>query len=236
MKKSIVIFCLLSLILVTCFNPISTVQSIASVSAEGEGNIVVSGSAKINVEPDIAVINVGVESLDMDISVAEQDNSSKISSIMQILLDNNIEENKIRTTNISIEQAYDYSKVTKKFLGYRIINQLEFKTKDIDNLGSVLTALVENGANKLNGIQFTYEDYDSIYLDALGDAIKNAQDKMSVLAGGDTYKISEVRELSNSYIYYPQICSNRMETADFSTIAQGEISIEAKIEVTFTRV
>jgi len=236
MKKSIVLFCLLSLILVTCFNPISYASSIASVSAEGEGDIVVTGSAKINVEPDTAVINVGVESLDMDISVAEQDNSSKISGIMQILLDNNIEENKIRTTNISIEQAFDYSKVVKKFLGYRITNQLEFKTKDIDNLGTVLTALVNNGANKLNGIQFTYENYDSVYLEALGNAIKNAQDKISILAGDDTYKISEVRELSDSYIYYPQICSSRMDTAEFSNIAQGEISIEARIEVKFTKV
>jgi len=233
MYKKLIVISLFALILCSCVNNSLPIQVFANCETDCENCVIVTGSSTICIEPDTAILTIGVDSFDVNISVAQTDNSNKMSNIIQLLKENNIEDNKIKTTYLSINQEYDYSNSTRQFQGYRITNQIEFKSKDIANLGELLANLVEIGANILNGIEFTCENYKTLYLESLEDAITNAKEKARILLGNENYTICEIKEINCTYCNYPQICSYKQDLASYSSIKQGEIKIEANIEVTF---
>jgi uncharacterized protein len=78
------------------------------------------------------------------------------------------------------------------------------KVRDLSQLGSVLSAVVEAGANSIYGINFSVEDRQAAIAEARQLAIEDAQAKAEAIAGEAGVTLGEIVNISVSSGDSPQ--------------------------------
>lgn len=202
-----------------------------TVSAQGEG--------VVNVTPDIALVSLGVETSNKEMSKAQSDNSKLMNDIMAELKNLGIQEQDIQTENYSVYPDYEWQNDKRKLIGYKVENTVRVKVRKIDDTGKILDAVAAKDANIVNGIQFTREDTSEIYKEALKLAVKDAEDKAKVLTGYfgiNNLTPATITEKSQGYypMSYPAGSDLMVEAERASTpISTGQLEIRASVDVTF---
>lgn len=196
--------------------------------------ITVIGTHEESFTPDTAFVTVGIETLNSSIETAQEENAKTMDNIISILKENNIEESDIKTKNYRIYEKYDMH-FGNDFLGNQVLNYIEFKTKDIANLNSLLSSLVENGVNSVNGIRFCIEDTSLMYNQVLSKAIDNAKSKAKALSTNPTNLVAS--EITEEYTCfndcYFDSYSLTKDAKAISNISVGEVKICASVRVVF---
>lgn len=215
--------------------PLKTV----SFSAEGE----------VYVVPDIFEINLSVLTEgDKNLDKLQKENSQKMNKVIDFLKNNNIKKEDIKTVDYRIEPRYQYSNCFNKdicpppeIIGYSISQTLIVKIRDFEKISSVLNGVVENGVNKVNGLNFTVDNLEKYQKEAREIAIKKAKDRAKEIAkqvGFDLGKIIAFNEnVSIPYLpYYKNLEKIGMGGGDvFSNSPLIEPGSEKiKINVTLT--
>lgn len=212
-----------------------TKPTYVSMAAESEAKevqkITVSGSGEVRLTPDLAIISLGVETLNESLELAQKENSDSVNSVISALKEMGVSEENIKTKNFYVYQRYDYSK-GENFLGYQVSNYIDFKTKDIDNVGSIITKLLDSGANRFQGISFTLENEEEAYNMALERALENAKSKASAITNLP-YSSFEVCEDCGYNCYAREVYSLSSFSKESTSIMKGEICVKASIRVTF---
>lgn len=191
--------------------------------------IVVYGGGKVTIKPDIAYVTVGVESKNSDLQIAIKDNNDIVLAIIEHLNSKNITENDIKTKYYSVYQSHNYS-TSEKFQEYHVINTIEYKTTNLDDLGETISQLTKIGANRVEDIQFDCSNISDCYKEALKLALEDAKSK----ASGFTDKDLSIEKIAEECIYTSMpYRSVEMFSQNSNTINSGNIEVEAKIVVVF---
>lgn len=205
--------------------------------------ISVSSEGSVKVKPDMAIINVGVQTENASSKVAQQDNAAKMDKVMKLLKESKIAEADIKTSQYTIYPIESYSEKDQRsyITGYRVINTLEVTIRDISKVGTVIDAVASNGANTVSNIRFTVADPDKYYLQALENATTKAKAKADVLAKQFGIKIglpSQINEAGGGY--NPPVIYSAMdkvmavnEAAPSTAIASGELEIRASVSLVY---
>ncbi len=170
----------------------AVIGSVAVVGAESDETsnsepprtLTVNGDGAASAAPDIADIQLGVETIDEDPKAAIDDNTSAMDSVIEALIDLEVAEDDIQTRsfNMWVEQIYDEDGPTGEFR-YHVVNQITVRVRDIDMTGDVLGAALGAGANNVRGISFGVEDTQALEEAARDAAVDNAVAKAEQLAG-----------------------------------------------------
>ena len=201
MKKStllIIVFALLSLVLAACQTQpqsitVSENPDLRTISTEGIG--------QVSLTPDMASISIGVNTQDKDAAVAVEENSQKVEAVMAALSEFDIEDKDIQTSNFSIYPRQNWDKdgnVTD--VTYVVSNTVVVTVRELDDLGAVLNAVVQAGANNINGISFDVEDKVEASKQAMENAVKDARERADVLAAAAGVEVGDVHTIT-SYSY-----------------------------------
>jgi uncharacterized protein YggE len=150
---------------------------------DGQRTITVTGFGSANGAPDIAYMNIGVETFNTDIATAFSDNNTRIDSIMAALAGFNIPPEDIRTEYFNIYQDQSTGPDGSEFgpggppgLGsYRISNVMTVVVRDTEQVDEILTAVIEAGANVVNGVSFDIADRTALQGEARVDALDDAR-------------------------------------------------------------
>ena len=223
MKK----LCAVLLVLALAILPILT----ASTNAFADSKIIVTGEGEICLIPDTAIVSVGVESLNESLIAAQTENSSSMNALVGVLKELGVLEENIKTKGYNVYQRYDYTQ-GEKLIGYQVSNYLEFKTKNVDNVGSIISKLMENGANRFSGVTFTLENSEEAYKQALSKALENAKNKASALYGGEL-EIKKIIEENNTSYYLRDSYGYANSISETTKFMKGEIKVSACIKVEF---
>ncbi len=199
-------------------------------AAENVSQITVSGTGEIKLPPNVANVSIGVETLDENLMNAQNENAQTIKNLTAILKEMGVDEKDIKTKNFYVYQRYDYSK-GETFLGYQVSNYLDFRTKDIDGVGAIISKLLENGANRLSGVTFSIDDYDSAYKKALEKAVENAKSKAEAITGQSVVSSEVIEE--NSYTVSAREYYSYASNSDSASLMKGEICVKATVKVIF---
>ncbi len=165
----------------------------------GQG-IVVSGTGTASAEPDLALINLGVQVLSPSVGEALDTANTSLENILEVLSDHNVDETDTQTRYFNINTQYDYSSDgAPTVTGYQVTNELSVRVRNLDTLGELITDVVEAGGNpvRVNGINFAIEDTAALEDDALAKAIEDAKvraERMAELSGvelGDLVSVSQ---------------------------------------------
>src|SRR5690606_28944152 len=147
--------------------PANEENSKKTVSTQGKGIV--------NVTPDIALVSLGVETSNKEMSKAQSANKQLMNDIMSELKKLGIQDQDIQTENYSVYPYYEWENNRRKLEGYKVANTVRVKVRKIDDTGKVLDAVATKGANIVNGIEFSIDDTEEIYKDALKLAVKDAE-------------------------------------------------------------
>ncbi len=157
----------------------------------------VSGEGRVSAEPDMAQINVGVETRSVTAQRAVTQNAADMNRVMGALAELGIDEEDIQTTDFSIRPEVDFREDRgSRVVGYVVTNSVRVKIRDVEQAGDVLDAVTAAGANQIFGITFTVEDPRPIQEQARTLAVEAARDKAEALADAAGVRLGELLSMS----------------------------------------
>jgi len=237
MKKLLSLGIVAVLVAMLLVGTMSVTGEVSADSVEQTNVVSVSGIGTVTVKPDIAYINVGVETQDKDAAVAQADNAEKMSAVMAALKKAGIKDEDITTLQYSIYDRYDYLENGTDVKYYNVTNTVKVTVRDINNVGDVIDAAANAGSNTISSIQFGISNEDELYQEALKLAMESAKQKATSIMStfGKTPGIpARVSESS----YYSGVVRMEMNAvmadSKMSTpISTGELSVTANVSVEY---
>jgi len=207
-----------------------------TISSEAQNQMRVSGSATITKSPDIAISQIGVQTIAREVDPAIDENNRKAEAIINALKSFGIAENDIQTTSFNIYPQRDYSKDPNVVVGYQVDNMLSVTFRDLDKVGKGLQEAINAGANNIYGISFTLDNPEDARSEARILAIQNARKKaedMAEAAGIELDKIVNVNETSGSYPIYSGASYSKADAEAQVPIQSGELDITVQVELVY---
>jgi uncharacterized protein len=218
----------------------------------------VSGSAEVKVVPDEIRLSVGVETRDQVLEVARRQNDERIASALVFLKGAGVKDKDVQTDFISVMPDYDYNSSHVKPVAYIVRKSIEIRVTAITNFEGIVTGLLTNGVNYIQGIDFRTSQLRKYRDQAREMAIKAAKEKADAMTSvldvkrGKVYSIN-VNDWSGGWGGYQnrwgaqwgingqvQNAQNLGALSDAvgadsvaETFSVGEISVSATVNVSF---
>ncbi len=204
--------------------------------------ITVTGAGTVNVQPDRAVLTIGVITQNTSAQIAAERNAEIMSRLIASLVSLGINRSEIRTIHYSISPAYD-SCCGQKVAGYIVTNQIQVTVLNKDNVtelgmrtGQVIDAATSAGANILYGIEFTSSDssIQSAKIQALTLAAQDAASQANSLARALGVNITGVVSASPGFsIPYP-VPVYASGSASTPVVPPSTITVSVSLTVTYS--
>lgn len=201
--------------------------------------LVVSGEGKVMAKPDQAQLSAGVVTQAKTAAAALAANNAAMNKVFATLKSLGIPDNKIQTSNFSVNPQYPpYSSSNPQphnIIGYQVSNQVTVIVDDLGKLGSALDALVKSGVNELNGVSFGFAKPDALEDRARRAAIAQAIFKakgMAQAAGVTLGPILSIQE-GGSETPRPLPMAMKAMAAEAVAIAPGENTISVSVSITY---
>jgi uncharacterized protein len=178
----------------------------APASSDNMRSMSVSGIGRVTVIPDLATINLGVRTEAEAVTEALEGNTAQANAIAKVLKEMGVAEEDIQTSNFNVYPTERYDPMTGQIEGryFVVENTVNVKVRDLSQLGSILSAVVEAGANSIYGINFSVEDRQAAIAEARQLAIEDAQAKAEAIAGEAGVTLGEIVNISVSSGDSPQ--------------------------------
>jgi uncharacterized protein YggE len=192
------------------------------------------GNGSLSVVPDMAVINLGVETINSDLKTAQEQNSSTVVEIINNLKDMGIDEKDIKTAEYNIRKDYDYVSGEQVFKGYKVTYMLEIIVNDINLVGDIIDSSVEKGANIIRNISFEVKNPSNYYEKALNLSLKDAIEKAESIGRQLEVKVNSIPILITEESYSASIPYAKEYAVRDTPIEVGQNKINASINCTFS--
>ncbi len=220
----------------------AAVHAQTAVNSTPQRSITVVGEGIVNIKPDIAKTIIGVETVKETVAEASAENQEILTHVFEALKAAGIAEKDMQTAgfNIYAEQYYgapDGGSEGAPQARYHVTNQVQVTIRDIDNVGDVLDAAIEAGANSTYGVEFKLDDQEPARAKARSLAVENAQDRALELAQlndvtlGEVLSVSEV--IGNSIYYSSAQAQVGMGGGGGTPISVGELQLTMQVQVTY---
>ena len=198
----------------------------APTSPENVRSMSVTGTGRVTIVPDMATINVGVRSEAEAVAEALEGNTAQANAISQTLQDMGIEEKDIQTSNFNIYPNERYNPMTGEVEGryFVVENTVNVRVRDLSKLGEILNAVVEAGANSINGITFSVEDRSAAVAEARDLAIADAKAKAEAIAESADVELGEILTIN---VYESGSPTGYFEAKGGMVTAEMEVPIAA---------
>jgi hypothetical protein len=193
----------------------------APAAAEVKPQLTVSGTGLVRVSPDTASINLGVATQDTDVAQAVAASNLAAEAIINAVKNLGVAPEDVLTTyfNVSPQPMYDQNGQPTGQTNYWVNNTLVVTLRQVDQLGAVLQAAVDAGANSINGISFDLTDKSQAEEQARQAAIADAQQRAQRLATAAGTTLGEIVSIYTGGYSYGAI--NYVEAASSAGSAGG---------------
>ena len=165
----------------------------------GEG-ISVTGVGRVAVEPDVAIVSLGVEVQATTVSRARSEAAEAMQDVRDSLADNGVEDTDIQTRFFNIFPQFDFERRTPEIIGFTVSNQVEIKVRDIDSVSDVLDDAITAGGDaiRVNGIRFEVDEPEQFFEEARRLAVEDARERAEQLADLAGVSLGEAMSISES--------------------------------------
>ncbi len=215
----------------------------AAETGKREAVIVVSGDASSSAVPDIAIVSLGVTSLEKTAREALDGNNKAMGDVLKALKQQGIADKDLQTSGFAIQPQYIYpndgdgSQKPPVLTGYQVVNGLTVRVRDLAKLGAILDQAVTLGVNQGGDIRFANDNPAKAIDAARKSAVKAAFEKAKTLADAAGVKLGqviEIRETASQAEPQPMMRMSMAKRAqDAVPVATGENSYSVSVSVTF---
>jgi uncharacterized protein YggE len=212
----------------------------------GRRTISVTGQGTIAAPPNVADINVGVVTQASTAREALTANSGQMTALQALLKERGVESKDIQSTQISIQPQYSQPATIRqgqpqrefepKLIGYRVQNMVRITARDLSNLGALLDATIEAGANQMDGIGFRIDGPEALLDAARKEAMSDARRKAELMAGEASVVVGQPITISDDFSPYappPPIGRSRVMAAVAVPVSAGEQTLGVTVHVVY---
>ena len=192
--------------------------------------VTVTADGKVNVKPDLAMVDVGVTSAGKRVSDDKKDGNEKMNKIIDEMKKLGIDQKDLVTSQYNLYPQYDYSYYTgtsPKITGYNLSQTLSVKIRDLEKVDQVLDLALTNGANQVGSLSFDVDDKSKLRMEAREKAFKFAREKAESMASAVGVKIGRVVTFNENENAYPIQSVNFAYEAKVADQAVGNAAVES---------
>ncbi|WP_017726439.1 SIMPL domain-containing protein [Halalkalibacterium ligniniphilum] len=205
------------------------------------GTLVVSGEGEVNMKPDMAYLNLGAQAIASSAEEAQSQVNEQMNAVRQVLEEYSIAEEQIQTAYFHVYPQYQPSSEggSNAEEQYRAEHVLEVAYHDIDNLGKLIDAASQAGANRVDHIRFGLQNPEEAENEALQLAIENTVSKASVMAEsagkqrGEVIQITDQAAQMNFPMQEYALAESTEANSDSTSIESGEIQVTKRVDVIY---
>lgn len=199
--------------------------------------ITVTGEGVVDGVPDIATLSLGVTTIGDSAAAAMAANTEALNAVMARLKGAGIGDRDMQTTNLSINPnwtGYDNG-ARQRIDGYTASNQLTVRIRELDGLGSVLDAAIQDGANTLNGLSFGLSEPRPAMDQARKEAVEDARARATLLVEAAGATLGPIVSITEGGGYMPPqpMFRQSADAAGAVPVAAGEVATTASVTVVF---
>lgn len=198
----------------------------------------ISATGSVSRVPDLAIISAGVVTKSSTASAAIAANAARMERVRAALKRAGIADRDIQTSSISLNPDYRYENNQPPVLtGYQASNNVSIKLRDIRNSGTILDALVAQGANQINGPSLTIDKPETAYDEARTKALAVGRGRAELYARSLGLRVVRLLSVSESGGYRPPMPMAMMAQAERSdaktSIDPGSQDLEVTLAMSF---
>jgi uncharacterized protein len=198
--------------------------------------VVASGESRT--APDLARIALAVESSAPTARGAAEQNARTMDAVIRALRGAGVQDAQIQTRGYQLHAQYAHERQEPRLIGYRAMNMLTVETPRMDQVGRLIDAALEAGANRMDGLSFTVRDAEAAQSEALRLAVERGRRTAETMAAAMGVRLGPVLRASTAVggtpapPPYPMMA--REMAADVRTpIEPGEQTIAAQVQLVF---
>ena len=198
-------------------------------------SIQTSGEAVVTAKPDRAQIDIGVVTQADNSQNAALKNATQLGAVLAQLKQLLGTGADVKTISYSLSPNYRYPTGGGEptIIGYTATNVVRVTLDDLTQVGKVIDAATGSGANRIQSLQFTLKNRETVEAQALTEAARNARKKADTLAaalGVNILRILSVSESSPVIVPVRSVAYARAE-ATSTPIESGTIEVQATVSL-----
>ncbi|WP_123536164.1 SIMPL domain-containing protein [Halosimplex salinum] len=215
------------------------VQAQQPAQQEMSDTITVGASGQVQTEADRAVVRVGVVATGDDIETVREHLSTNASQMRDALDEIGIDGSQIRTGYYDISTNRRYGARDSDEPQYRAIHSFSITVEDPDRVGEVVDTAVTNGANEVDGIQFTLsaDKREELRQQALSEAMDSARSEAGTIAEAEDLTVTGLQRAStteyNSRPYSLESAAVADAAGGSTSINSGPVTVSADVTVVY---
>lgn len=211
-----------------CLMPIPVLADAAA------GTISVTGSATVNVVPDMATITLGVTTNGDTAAAAMAANNEAVSAVIARLIAAKVADRDMQTSSLSVNPNWvtNAAGTGQEVKGYVASNMLTVQIRALDTTGAVLDAAIADGANTLNGLTFGVAEERPVEDEARKRAVADAAARAKLLAEAAGEKLGPIVSITEggNAQPFPGVMFKAADSARVP-VAAGEVGISSSVTI-----
>ncbi len=218
--------------------------ALTQIGDSGIPGVSATGTGRATGTPDVAVLNMGVQTQASTVQEANTQAQDAMDSLMSTLRSNGVEEDDIQTQYFNISPQYGSSFAPDRqpqIIGYQVSNSVNVKVRNIDDVSKVIDSSVSAVGDPLqvNGISLSIDDPTELQDAARENAVSVAKEKaqkLAQLAGvglGDPVFVSEDSAFTSppSPAYDARLLE--AQAAGSTPISPGELEVQVTVRLVY---
>lgn len=193
--------------------------------------ITVSGEGTVTTVPDRASFSFTVDTRAATAAAALARNADGAAAVVAAVKDAGIPAADIQTSQVSLSPQTDPDGT--QIVGYAASTSVDVKTT-IAKAGPVVDAAVGAGADEVSGPNLYRSDADSLYREALKDAVANAHDKADAIAAAAGLTLGGVQTVVEGGGAIPVPLAAGAKAGSSISIEPGTQTVDATVTVTYS--
>ena len=193
--------------------------------------ITVSGEGTVTTVPDRASFSLTVDTRAATAAAALARNADAAAAVVAAVKDAGIPAADIQTSQVSLSPQTDPDGT--QIVGYAASTSVDVKTT-IAKAGPVVDAAVGAGADEVSGPSLYRSDADSLYREALKDAVANAHDKADAIAAAAGLTLGGVQTVVEGGGAIPVPLAAGAKAGSTISIEPGTQTVDATVTDTYS--
>jgi len=189
------------------------------------------GTATVSATPDLARVDVSVVTQAATAQDATQQNATQASAVITAVQNLVGMNTSVKTINFSLSPVYNNPPPGQNamIIGYMVTNTVEVTLTDLTQIGKVIDAAIQSGANRVQGVSFDLQNRDPIVAQALKLAAASARAQADAIASGLNLHTGAVLHASEGINTSGSVTPGVAAPAQTTPIETGLVVVQASV-------
>jgi uncharacterized protein YggE len=227
-------------LLVCVLSGLGSTAAVSAADSREPRHITVQGHGKFTATPDQAKMRIQVVQEGSRVDTVTQDVRRKMEAVLKVIRSQGVGDKDIQTLQYRVSPKMEWRGNRSSMNGFTASNQVEVTVRDLKKVGAVLGAVLDAGANDVNGPDFGFDNPQALEQKALGLAVQDARAKAGLLARSADATLGDVISIEEGASFRPgprpvMAMARAVGAPEVGEepIAPGQETVESSVTVVF---